>query len=109
MIQDSIFYILCCNTECKESGNIKKNFNKCPECKMTLTKLTLEILNKYFCPFNNKCPNMANCKLLHATKKHQSPPYISPCIDGIQCEVSNCVFLHPNLKCNSWIVRMDTK
>ena len=103
MIQDSIFYVVCCGVNCKESGNIKKNFSKCPSCRKSLTQVTLQILNQYFCPHSSLCKN-PNCQLLHANKKHKSPPYISPCDHGVKCDKDECVFLHPNLKCNAWLV-----
>jgi hypothetical protein len=115
-MHNSIFYVVCCNILCIESGNIKKNLAKCPECKKTLMQLTLEVLNTNFCPCGQKCQSLQKerisddqyikCKMLHPTKKHQSPPYISPCLDGLHCSDKKCVFLHPNKKCVSWIVRI---
>lgn len=105
MIQDSIFYVVCCYVNCKESGNIKKNLNRCPNCKKSLTKVTLQVLNQYFCPNSNLCEN-SDCSLLHPNKKHQSPPYISPCNYGVKCDNASCLFLHPNIKCNSWLASM---
>ena len=101
MIRDSVFYVVCCN-DCKESGNIKKNFSKCPECKKPLTQVTLRILNEYFCKNGSLCKD-SDCKLLHASKKHKSPPYISPCNYGVNCSNPNCLFLHFDSKCNSWL------
>lgn len=101
---NSIAYVVCCDSLCKESGNIKKNMSKCSECKKSLTNLTLEILNKYYCGNNSTCENH-ECVLLHPTKKHLSPPYISPCINGINCLNKNCIFLHPN-KHGYWLVRI---
>ena len=103
MIQNSIFYVVCCCSDCKESGNIKKNFNKCPECRKSLTQVTLQVLNQYFCIRGQLCKD-AECRLLHANKKHKSPPYISPCNHGINCTKAECLFLHPSIKCNSWLV-----
>lgn len=100
---DSIFYVVCCNMSCNESGNIKKNFSKCPKCKKHINKLSLQTLNNYFCPHGYKCFN-TNCKKLHPTKKHRSPPYISPCKHGINCLSIDCIFLHPNVVCNTWLV-----
>lgn len=113
---NSIFYVVCCNIPCTESGNIKKNLVKCPECKKTLIQLTLDTLNTYFCPNGQNCSSLQKelviqdqcykCKMLHPTKKHHSPPYISPCLLGIHCSDKTCLFLHPNKKCVSWIVRI---
>jgi len=100
----SVAYVVCCNLSCKESGVIKKNLRKCSECKKSLTNLTLDILNKYYCCFGNKCINM-KCPNIHPIKKHRSPPYISPCINGIDCAKQNCLFLHPNQH-GSWLVRV---
>lgn len=97
----SICYVVCYNVDCKESGNIKKNISKCSECKKQLTNLTLEILNKYFCPNGNNCDG---CGMIHPNKHHQSPPYISPCFNGKHCLNKNCLFLHPNQN-NTWGVR----
>jgi|SaaInlV_100m_DNA_3_1039692.scaffolds.fasta_scaffold100943_1 hypothetical protein len=101
MIHDSIYYIVCCNVSCKESGNIKKNFNKCPECNKSLTQLTSHVLNKYFCTTGISCNS--SCYLLHPTKKHQSPPYISPCKFGSKCDKKECLFLHPESKSKAWL------
>jgi hypothetical protein len=96
-------FVVCLRLECKESGIIKKNLNKCSECKKTLNNLNLNLLNKYFCPFGKHCiNNSVNCHLLHNNKTHQSPPYISPCINGIKCVINNCLFLHPN-KFGVWL------
>ena len=108
---NSISYVLCCNLSCVESGNIKKNLNKCPECKKNLTHLTLDTLNKYFCPNGKKCASLDattnnTCELIHPTKKHQSPPYISPCINGTHCADKTCVCLNPNKKQVSWTFRI---
>jgi hypothetical protein len=96
-----ISYVVCCQPSCKESGNIKKNLSKCSGCKKLLNNLTLDLLNTYFCPNGQHCPDSRqvpsdSCLLLHTTKTHQSPPYISPCINGISCINNNCLFLHPN-------------
>jgi hypothetical protein len=108
---NSIFYVVCCELSCVESGNIKKNLYKCPECKTILVQLTLDILNKYFCPSGKKCQSLhqkmgGTCELIHPTKKHQSPPYISPCVNGIHCTNNSCVCLHPNKKCILWTFRI---
>ena len=100
-------YVVCCVISCKESGNIKKNQSRCSECGRPLTKLTLCILNKYYCPSGSKCQivnNSNKCQLLHPTKCHQSTPYISPCCDGRYCDNKQCLFLHPT-KNNTWLVR----
>ena len=96
-------YVVCCNLPCQESGNIKKNMAKCGSCKSTNKCLNLELLNEFFCPHGASCEE--SCGKLHSTKKHKSPPYISPCADGISCVYVNCLFLHPNTKCNTWSVR----
>jgi hypothetical protein len=101
---NSISYILCINPSCKEVGNIKKNLNKCPDCKKNLIALNLDTLNKYYCPFNKKC-SIADCTLIHPNRQHQSPPYISPCDIGYYCKNKKCIFLHPT-KYGSWLVRM---
>ena len=96
---NSLCYVVCCNIQCKESGNIKKNLIKCSECKKHLTNLTLDVLNKHFCPHGSisKCSNIIEkCNMLHPTKHHHSPPYISPCINGKHCINKKCLFLHPN-------------
>ena len=92
---NSITYVVCCNKLCKESGNIKKNTNKCIECKKLLNTLNLDVLNTYFCIDSKNCTTI-DCKLIHPNKQHHSPPFISPCINGIGCENNNCLFLHPN-------------
>jgi hypothetical protein len=98
---NSISYLVCLNINCKDSGKIRKNLNKCNECKKNLIILSLEILNIYFC-INGKYCDVDNCKLIHPCKPHNSPPYISPCIDGIKCKKLNCLFLHPN-KVGKWL------
>jgi hypothetical protein len=100
----SVTYVVCCNLVCKESGNIKKNMSKCSDCKKSLFNLTLYILNTYYCSNGNTCKTK-ECSYIHPTKKHLSPPYISPCIDGIHCINKNCIFLHPN-QCGSWNYRV---
>jgi hypothetical protein len=104
---NSVSYVVCCHFSCKESGNIKKNLSKCPECRKSLNNLTLDLLNTQFCSFGQHCLNSSQllsdtCLLLHTTKTHQSPPYISPCINGIRCTNTNCLFLHPN-KFGVWL------
>ena len=98
------FYLVCCNIQCLESGNIKKNINKCPICKIPPTRLDLSILNEFFCLNAIHC-NDHKCQLLHSTKNHQSPPHISPCHEGLICANKKCLFLHPNDVGNSWGVR----
>ncbi len=98
---NSVCYVICCNNFCKESGNIKKNLSRCTECKKPLINLTLDILNKHYCPSGCNCE--LNCQLIHPTKKHSSPPYISPCADGSFCINKNCLFLHPYN--GLWLVR----
>ena len=100
---DHRYYVVCCNKQCAESGNIKKNTIKCSACRQNMRKLNLNMLNELFCLKANHCDG--DCLLLHATKKHQSPPYISPCCDGSICSNQSCLFLHPNKKGNSWAVR----
>lgn len=90
---NSVCYVICCSIFCKEAGNIKKNLSKCSECKKPLINLTLDNLNKHYCP--NGCNCNLKCKLLHPSKKHMSSPYISPCINGIFCNNKDCLFLHP--------------
>ena len=94
-MHNSISYVVCCNTSCKESGNIKKNSSKCSTCRKTLDVLSLNLLNKQFCPKSENC-NTNLCLLLHPSKNHQSPPYISPCAKGLYCKDDACLFLHPN-------------
>ena len=99
----SISYILCNNLLCKEVGNIKKNLNKCPECRKNLIVLNLDVLNKCYCTFGNRC-YVVECNLIHPNKQHQSPPFISPCCEGYYCMNKNCLFLHPT-KNGTWLVR----
>jgi hypothetical protein len=105
MLADSIFYSICCKPQCKESGNIKKNCSKCHKCRNSLIKLSLELLNNFYCPQGDKC-NLKNCNLCHPTKKHRSPPFISPCIHGIHCINIQCLFLHPEINSGCWTVRL---
>lgn len=100
----SVTYVLCSNLLCREAGNIKKNLSKCSECRKSLCNLTLEILNKFYCLNGLMCDDKS-CKHIHPTKKHLSPPYISPCMHGINCRNHNCLFLHPN-EHGSWLVRV---
>ena len=100
----SVTYVVCYNILCKESGNIKKNLIKCLNCKKNLANLTLNVLNKYYCCSGNLCIN-TECYNIHPTKKHLSPPYISPCINGFNCIAKNCLFLHPNIH-GIWLVRV---
>jgi hypothetical protein len=95
-------YVVCCNLLCQESGNIKKK-NKCSSCKSVNKCLNLKLLNVSFCPIGVVCNK--TCGKLHPTKKHKSPTYISPCVNGMLCDNEKCLFLHPNNKCNTWIVR----
>ena len=112
---DSLSYVLCCNINCHESGNIKKNLIKCNNCKNILEKLSLSVLNKYFCPYGIYCESLqyntvkkqkSKCKLLHPNKKHISPPFISPCHNGVHCDILQCIYLHPDKDCISWQVRI---
>ena len=100
---NSISYILCNNLSCDEVGNIKKNLNKCPKCKKHLIPLNLANLNKYYCTSGIQC-NDTNCKFIHPKKYHISPSYISPCYIGKYCKDKNCLFLHPN-KNDIWLVK----
>lgn len=100
----SVTYVVCCNISCRESGNIKKNLSKCSECKKPLINLSLDILNNLYCLDGITC-KVCDCNNIHPTKKHISPPYISPCIHGIMCVEKKCLFLHPN-KHGSWLVRV---
>ena len=105
MITESYsFYLACCNLTCKESGNIKKNCNKCHRCKTPLIKLTLDLLNNFYCSGGARCESN-KCNLLHPTKKHKSPPFISPCKQGIHCINNQCLFLHPERNSGCWLVR----
>lgn len=105
MITDSIFYVVCSDISCKESGVIKKNCSKCTKCKQSMSQLSLSLLNKFYCPNGAEC-QIQTCKLLHPSKKHISPPYISPCKKGNTCENTNCLFLHPNSINTCWSVRV---
>lgn len=96
-------YVVCYNKLCGESGNIKKNTIKCNKCKSYTKSLDLDTLNVYFCMDARICDN-EKCALLHANKKHQSPPYVSPCHRGKSCKKENCLYLHPNKVGNSWCV-----
>jgi hypothetical protein len=104
MLADSIFYLTCCSLQCKESGNIKKNCSKCHKCKEPLIKLTLSLLNKFYCPNGDMCTD--KCDLVHPTKKHRSPPFISPCKHGFHCNNAQCLFLHPEHNSGCWLVRV---
>lgn len=106
MTQCAIFYTVCCNVMCSESGGIKKNAHKCCECKKFTTPLSLELLNEKYCTNGNMCYDK-QCHRIHPNKNHQSPPFISPCIQGKSCNDESCVFLHPDPKCGSWLVRIS--
>lgn len=106
MLSNSVFYLVCCSPQCKESGNIKKNCSKCHMCRGSLIKLTLSLLNEFYCPDGDKCP-LDKCILVHPTKKHRSPPFISPCHRGIHCIDNQCLFLHPETHSGCWLVRVN--
>ena len=93
---NSMSYLVCCNKICNESGNIRKNISKCSNCRKSLHTLNIKILNTYFCPKGNICVDL-NCNMIHPTKKHTSPPFISPCKYGCVCPAkAECIYLHPN-------------
>lgn len=98
-----IFYTVCCNRLCSESGSIKQKHHKCHKCKKHMKQLSLSLLNENYCHKGNNCYD-EKCCLIHPKKNHQSPPFISPCHNGDLCFNTHCVFLHP--ECGAWLVRV---
>ena len=87
-------YVVCCNNACSESGIIKKKYKKCTNCKTALIKLSLNVINEYFCINGYNCKNN-DCDKLHPYKQARSPTCIMPCLEGIYCTHTNCMCLHP--------------
>lgn len=89
-------YVICIDIACTEVGIIKKANNRCSTCRTKLLALTIDALNTYYCRNGTLCNN-ETCNKLHTnvTRKHNSPPYISPCCTGKHCREKKCLFLHP--------------
>lgn len=105
----SLDYVVCCNTQCAESGGIKKTMHKCSKCgvcRKSTKPLSARLLNEKYCIKGNFCYN-EGCSLLHPNKNHQSPPFISPCPRGELCNVTECIYLHPDPKCGAWLTQIN--